>query len=113
MEPMDGRSLVGSRRTACLNHIRAQAGAFKTALDGGGESTASYLDGMETAMGKWYNICVESFVEAALACSGLRSVESLRTRIALPGTDLRAPEFPEQPSWDDVRQFYMAGQSYE
>ena len=106
-------SAGGFRRVACLNHVLAQAGAFKTALDEGKNLTADYMDGMQTVMGKWYNICVESFVEAALACSGQRSVESLRTRIVLPGTGFRAPEFPEKPSWDDICQFYKAGQSYE
>ena len=100
-------------RRRCLTHIRAQADAFKAALDGGGDRAATYCDGMDSAMGKWMNIDLHGFVNAALACTGMKSVESLEDRILLPCSGFQASVFPDHPSWGDVRTFYMAGQSYE
>ena len=100
-------------RRRCLTHIRAQAEAFKTALDGGRDLDATFCDGMDSTMGKWMNIDLKSFVSAALACTGMKAVESLEERILLPCSWVQASEFPDQPSWDDIRAFFLAGQSYE
>ena len=110
-------SAGGSCREACLDFVLAQAEVFKTALDTGEDLTANYMDGMQPVLGTWYNVDVDAFIEAALACTGLVPLETLgASRIVLmgPGTGfLEEASFPEVASWNDIRKFFWAGQSYE
>lgn len=118
----------GDDRGACLDFIRAQAEGFSNALDAGEDFTASWWGGMNSDVGTWYNVDVDNFLERAQACTGLVSSRSI-------GVEYSSEEAGEEEddgkddvddqsesasatlrvmiSWNDIRRFFGAGQSYE
>ena len=109
----------GDDRRACLDFIRRQAEGFSNALDVGEDLNASWMVGMSSDVGTWYNIDVDNFLERAQACTRLVSIsfggdgDSSEDEDADNQSECESERPPGRTSWNGIRGFFNAGQSYE
>lgn len=116
--PCAAKDAHGNAKGSCLDFIHAQAKGFSDALDSGEDLTASWMDGMSSNVGTWYNIDIDNFLERAQAGTGLLSIGMFgdsgeENDDDNDDGDDRDEHRPETLSWDEIRNFFRAGQEYE